>query len=87
MSHNQIPEVKVSAVMNSEEEIDNLVWQASQDYEQSLQASQYCQQSQTPVFLRFALPLSSEELFSKVEESVPENMCANTKWGVTTWQQ
>ena len=46
------------------------LWQASQDYEQSLQASQ---QSQSPGSLRFALPLSSKELLSKVEESVPEN--------------
>ena len=26
-------------------------------------------------------------MFSKVEESVPENTCANTKWAVTTWQE
>ena len=40
-----------------------------------------------PVSLRFASPISSEELFSKVEESVPENTRANTKWAVTTWQE
>ena len=58
---------------SSEEEIDDLLWQkASQDYEQSLQASQVCQQSQSPVSLRFASPFSSQELFSTVEESVPE---------------
>ena len=73
--------------MNGEEEIDDLLWQASWDYEQSLQASQECQQSQSPVSLHFASPLWSEELFSKVEESVPENMRANTKWAVTTWQE
>ena len=63
--------------MNGEEEINDLLWQASQDYEQSLQASQ---QSQSPGSLHFASPLSSKELFSKVEESVPENMRSNTKW-------
>ena len=68
MSRDQISEVKVSAVMNGEEEIDDLLWQASQDYEQSLQASQDCQKSQSPVSLHFASPLSSEELFGKVEE-------------------
>ena len=65
--------------MNVEEEIDDLLWQASQDYEQSLQASQ---QSQSPGSLRFVSPLSS-----KVEESVPENTHSNTKWAVTTWQE
>ena len=73
--------------MNGKEEIDDLLWQASQDHEQSLQASQDCQQPQSPVSLRFASPLSSEELLSKVEESVPENTDANTKWPVKTWQQ
>ena len=63
MSRDQISEVKVSPVMNGEEEFDDLLWQ-----------------SQSPVSLRFASPLSSEELFSKVEESVPENTHANTKW-------
>ena len=87
MLRDQISEVKVSPVMNGEEEIDDLLWQASQDYEQSLQASQECQQSQSPVSLHFASPLSSEELLSKVEESVPENTRANTKWAVTTWQE
>ena len=65
MSRDQISAVKVSPVMNGEEEIDDLLWQ-----------------SQSPVSLRFASPLSSEELFSKVEESVPENMHANTKWAL-----
>ena len=73
--------------MNGQEEIDDLLWQASQDHEQSLQASQDCQQSQSPVSLCFASPLSSEELLSKVEESVPENMDANTKWHVKSWQK
>ena len=71
--------------MNDDEEINNLLWQVSQDYEQSLQASQDCQQSQNPVSLCFASPLLSEEFFSKVEESVPENTRANTKWAVATW--
>ena len=53
----------------------------------SLCKPQEYQQSQSPVSLYFASPLSSEELFSKVAESVPENMCANTKWAVTTWQE
>ena len=70
--------------MNGEEEIDDLLWQVSQEYEQSLQPSQDCQQSQSPVSLHFGSPLSSEELFSKVEESVPEN---TRKWAVTTWQE
>ena len=60
MSRDQISEVKVSPVMNGEEEIDDLLWQ-----------------SQSPVSLRFASPLSSEELFSKVE-----NTRANTKWAL-----
>ena len=35
--------------------------------------------------LRFASPFSSEELFSKVEESVPEKTSTNTKWAVQEW--
>ena len=87
MSRDQVSEIKVSPVMNGKEEIDDLLWQASQDYKQSLQASQDCQQSQSPVILRFASPLSSDELLSKVEESVPENTGANTKRAVKTWQE
>ena len=84
MSRDYILVVNVSPVVNGEEEIDDLLWQASQDYEQSLQSSQ---QSQSPGSLRFASPLSSKELLSKVEESVPENTRSNTKWAVTTWQE
>ena len=86
MSHDQISEIKVSPIMNSEEEIEDFQCQASQ-YEWSLQASQECQLFQCPVSLRFASPLLSEELFSKVEKSVPENTRPNTKWAVTTWQE
>ena len=79
MSRDYILVVNVNPVM-----IDDLLWQASQDYEQSLEASQ---QSQSPGSLRFASPLLSKDLLSKVEESVPENTCSNTKWAVTTWQE
>ena len=79
MSHDQISEVKVSAVMNSEEEIDNLLSQVLQDYNSSSLST-----ISEPCISAFCFTSSSEELFSKVEESVPANMCANTKWAVTT---